>query len=90
MPRRTDDLTHVEGFVGFSLSEDGTYIHPTITDYKDSLRNKPFGYRIRIKIPQEVLDAAAELQILPEEDVEVVSKFSIEMIEHEEPLAEDG
>lgn len=89
MPRMDDNPTHVEGFVGFSFSEDGTYLHHTITDWKDSIRNKKFGYKIRVRIPQEVLDAARELQPLPDEDVSITAKFTLEMIEHEEPFEEE-
>ncbi len=85
--RRSDNPEYVEGFVGFSISKCGEFIHANITDWKDSIRDKPFAYRIRIKIPQEVLDAPHELEVL--EDAEVVSKLTIETIETEVPIEEE-
>lgn len=86
MVKREDNPTHVEAFVGFNFSEDGTYIHTTVTDYKDSVRNKKFAYRINIPIPEEVLRAAHELDTIS--GVEMVSRLKIEVIEHEEPMTE--
>jgi hypothetical protein len=86
MMKISDNPTHVEAYLGFTISNCGEYLFPYVFDYKEGLRNKKFGYRVRIKIPQEVLEASHELTLLPEEDVKVVSKISIETIETEEDL----
>lgn len=80
---RADNPTYVEGYVGFSFSDDGKYILPYLTDYKEGIRNKKFAYRVRIPIPQEVLDAAPDLEAI---EGEITAKLTFEVIEREEPV----